>query len=368
MNKIKDRTGQKYNKLTFIKPLDKRISTGAVIWEVQCECGAIVERVAEAIVKGKLKSCGCAAYTYSLNKDIFFNENDISYYILGLYITDGNIFFKSKKDGSRGSGSIDLSSIDIDILEKIRDMVCPNLPIKKVVNTNCSRLRISNTEIANWFVLNECIPNKTKIVKFPNIPPKYLKDFVRGLIDGDGSIGLYDRGPMVRFDSASFLLIETLCEVIKQWNISCKIIKTKWFKGELNGKPIESKTQMYRITLSGINAYKLLKIIYKDHRIGILRKEKLAQTIFLFIEEKGFSEEEAMKLDKIPNPNIVKWPNDDELVAICLKHKGVFKNIGEELGIAGWTVSQRLQKIGKYDYIRSIYPFVNVNNIRNYKD
>src|ERR1700728_1196987 len=55
----KDWTGQKFNKLTFIRSTDNRDTRGAVLWEVQCDCGKLRLVSPSSVVKGRLKSCGC---------------------------------------------------------------------------------------------------------------------------------------------------------------------------------------------------------------------------------------------------------------------------------------------------------------------
>lgn len=56
--RIKDLTGQKFGKLTAIKPTKER-SHGSVIWECQCECGNITYASAEGLRAGDNRSCGC---------------------------------------------------------------------------------------------------------------------------------------------------------------------------------------------------------------------------------------------------------------------------------------------------------------------
>jgi hypothetical protein len=53
MGKPIDWTGQKYGKLTFLRPTDQR-RFSMVIWEAQCECGTITQVVPKDGV-----SCGC---------------------------------------------------------------------------------------------------------------------------------------------------------------------------------------------------------------------------------------------------------------------------------------------------------------------
>lgn len=46
------------------------------------------------------------------------------------------------------------------------------------------------------------------------------------------------------------------------------------------------------------------------------------------------------------------------------KHNGVFVKVAEELGFSSWAISRRLRKIGKYDYVRTLFPHLNINNLR----
>ena len=56
-------------------------------------------------------------YNYNLN--IFKNEDDISFYLLGAYMTDGNIKVNKLRQNSK---SIRISSNDIDWLLSIKNL------------------------------------------------------------------------------------------------------------------------------------------------------------------------------------------------------------------------------------------------------
>ena len=83
---------------------------------------------------------------------------------------------------------INLVSKDDDWLSQIRDIISPTRPLSK--NRECAVLKFSSNKIYNWLVNNGCVPNKTKIITLPDVPNKYLPDFVRGYLDGDGSVSL----------------------------------------------------------------------------------------------------------------------------------------------------------------------------------
>lgn len=55
---FKDRTGQKYNRVTFLEYMDKA-KNGAARWRVRCDCGTEFIALATNVVCGSTKSCGC---------------------------------------------------------------------------------------------------------------------------------------------------------------------------------------------------------------------------------------------------------------------------------------------------------------------
>ena len=53
--------GQKFGRLTAIKPTEKRDTDGSVIWECQCDCGNTAEVAHIKLKRGNTRSCGCLA-------------------------------------------------------------------------------------------------------------------------------------------------------------------------------------------------------------------------------------------------------------------------------------------------------------------
>lgn len=57
MAKIKDRTGEKYNRLTFTKFV--KMVNGFAYWEARCDCGRKKVVRASDVITGRTKACGC---------------------------------------------------------------------------------------------------------------------------------------------------------------------------------------------------------------------------------------------------------------------------------------------------------------------
>lgn len=52
-------TGQKFGKLTALKPTDKRTKDRSIIWLCQCDCGKEKLVSSTKLISGDLISCGC---------------------------------------------------------------------------------------------------------------------------------------------------------------------------------------------------------------------------------------------------------------------------------------------------------------------
>lgn len=130
--------------------------------------------------------------TYQLNQEYFdvIDSEDKAYW-LGFIAADGNI----RKDFLRLS--IELARCDKNHLVKFRDSLNSNAPIKDMDRENpSSYIRINNKHLCLALANYGIVPNKslTFTVKLDLIPQIYLKDFIRGYFDGDGSIYQDRRG------------------------------------------------------------------------------------------------------------------------------------------------------------------------------
>lgn len=119
---------------------------------------------------------------YNVDENFFKVWSSEMSYILGLIYTDGNL--------DRNKFRMRISSIDIQILNEINAILKSNRPIRleKNVNGEWFTLYIDNREIYKELIKLGVSPNKTKICKIPTIPPQFLGDFLRGVIDGDGCV------------------------------------------------------------------------------------------------------------------------------------------------------------------------------------
>lgn len=129
---------------------------------------------------------------YTLNLEPFFEETAEKYYWLGLLATDGNVALNEPRI------RIELKADDVETLERLAIFCQTNKPIVYRVNnmnTQCARLDINSAVLKRYLANYNIVPAKSKTFTIPidQIPNKFLWDFVRGMMDGDGCITLLQR-------------------------------------------------------------------------------------------------------------------------------------------------------------------------------
>ena len=129
---------------------------------------------------------------YSYNQDIFkVIDTEEKAYWLGFLYADGCIL---DGKGYPCSMQIGLASIDINHLYKFCDFIGCEYEIIKSYREDKVELNISNRTLCEDLISLGCIPRKSLILEPPNseqVPDYLLKHFIRGYVDGDGTI--YER-------------------------------------------------------------------------------------------------------------------------------------------------------------------------------
>lgn len=237
-----------------IKQIEKKYKSGH---------GNISRMLDEMGVKKKLSKKN------RLLKEDYFENIDCpeKAYYLGLLFTDGSIN-PDYKENRAPMIRIELVETDMNILERLRKDL--NSESELVRNKRASRehatycFGLRNRKMANDLAKWNIIPNKTYEVDEIIIPENYKTDFLRGFIDGDGS--LY-------WSNNSFHI--NICghskNIINQVAILCNELINK--KNKIN---IQCSNNVYRYTWNGIYAKQLAKILYENCTVAINRKRELA--------------------------------------------------------------------------------------------
>lgn len=126
-------------------------------------------------------------------------DSEVKAYLLGYIVADGSIEESSRKD--RPSKLIRLRfgciTEDNELLRLVQSEIAPNNQFRYYQPKCPNRKKITILQICDKELINDLRtlyniqPRKTYLsdFEFPKIPKIYERDFIRGFIDGDGSIG-----------------------------------------------------------------------------------------------------------------------------------------------------------------------------------
>lgn len=187
-------------------------------------------------------------------------------YAVGLLVTDGCL----SNDGRH----IILRSIDREQLENFKK--CLHLKNKLGI----ARIQFGSVKFYRWLESIGLFSNKTYTIGAIKIPDIFFRDFLRGHLDGDGSVTVYDDSYnsrinksyvyirfFIRFISASHVHIEWLRKKI---NILCGV------KGDLfEIKPRDSKhVSVWQIKYMKKESLKLLNFLYYSPNVICLSRKR----------------------------------------------------------------------------------------------
>lgn len=199
---------------------------------------------------------------YKYNFEILEKESPEKYYFLGFIAADGYVSDKKIH--------FELNVKDRYIVEKLRDYICPEKPIYEYEKTNSVALSITHKEksleLKKYFSMTS--NRKTEEIRFPKVPNKYLRDFIRGIIDGDGNIDSTKgyKGDKIYIGARLRILGNEI--FLKELNEKTKLL----YPHNTNAVSKKGKENIYVITYNFKTARELLKIIYYDGCLCLKRK------------------------------------------------------------------------------------------------
>ena len=162
---------------------------------------------------------------YKVNERFFSYWTPAMAYVLGFWFADG--YMRIDK-----SYRISFSSKDKDILRSILQVLKSNHPIKPH-SGDCWQFTLHSKHMYFDLALLGGKRCKSKIITFPQVPIRFLRDFIRGYFDGDGSVFFVEytrtkdkkltRELRTNFTSGSRKFLESLMVILnKKLNLSLK--------------------------------------------------------------------------------------------------------------------------------------------------
>jgi hypothetical protein len=139
---------------------------------------------------------------YTLNENYFeIIDSEEKSYWLGFIYADG---FITKRKPGHGQHVLGITLAEKDHVEKFANSIGTNKPVKTYEKKNAfgkkngssyeHKLALISNKLVSDIEKLGVVENKTFLLsEIPTIPKEYIKDFIRGYFDGDGSVFIINR-------------------------------------------------------------------------------------------------------------------------------------------------------------------------------
>jgi hypothetical protein len=197
-----------------------------------------------------------------VNENYFKKWSPDMAYILGFILADGCIIKGSYK-GYSDALKFGVNKKDIDIIEKIKQKLGSSHKIS--ICEDAAHFCITNQKIVNDLKSLKINYRKSLRENIPNVPQKYVRDFIRGVIDGDGSISFDKKWgyPTLSVCGGKNTISFIQNHFLEKFNIYSKIGKRKKIQ------------YIFYISYRANSAKTLINYLYNKSNIYLERKYKL---------------------------------------------------------------------------------------------
>jgi len=212
-------------------------------------------------------------------KNLDIKQADL-WYLVGLITSDGYL----SKDGRH----IDITSKEYDFLQNIVNRLKLNNKVTPKTSGSggtAYRIQIANQNFYDFLLSIELMPNKSLVLRDIDVLQQYFIDFLRGVIDGDGSIRQW-----VHPSNAG-----------KQWSLriySSSKIFIVWLRQQIEvllnarGKLYEDEKTTHTLKYGKMAAREILSECYYEGCFGLQRKIALAKDCAL--SDRGWSKSKTV--------------------------------------------------------------------------
>jgi hypothetical protein len=215
---------------------------------------------------GKYCSRTCGTRKFKFNEKFFDKiDTEKKAYWLGFLYADGS------QNGNQFQMCLKID--DKGHLEKFKIAIDAEHLVKEIVKKNHKKFigalfQISSKYFCKSLENQGCVKNKTFIVKFPNIDSNLHRHFIRGVFDGDGTIGIMNKKYGYKkwtIYSASEKFGLKISKILQRSNMQVKFYKRNY---KDNRKP------GYNVEIHRKNEFdKLYRFLYDGATIFLDRKK-----------------------------------------------------------------------------------------------
>jgi hypothetical protein len=258
--------------------VDKQMTTEAIAQQLRCR---------SSTVRRRLRSLGIQVRSRGPNMERLRTPRPMPSptwsremaWIVGLIATDGNLAHRPR--------GISITSKDVDLLEAVRR--CLALSNRLVKTTGrlgvAHRLQWRNRGFYDWLLSIGLTPRKSLTIGPLTVPDEYFADFLRGCIDGDGSVLVYtDRYHTqkkeayvyqrlyVSLVSASFQFVE--------W-IQASVTRLAHVGGVIGKRQRPGQRPIWNLRYAKEESIRILRWMYYASDVPCLMRKRVAAEQFL---------------------------------------------------------------------------------------
>jgi transcriptional regulator with XRE-family HTH domain len=196
----------------------------------------------------------------TLNEGFFSSWSPEMAYVLGVIYTDGNL---NHQGGTCNINRVTLSQKDPELLIKTLALMDCDAKIHYRKERISGRIKagalhwfsIANDKIYNDLVMLGLTPRKSLTLTFPEIPNQYVRHFIRGCWDGDGSVYIEKKinRMVAHFVSGSYKFVESMVKSLMEAGLPGVTIHTN-----------KRETPSYYIKYTGSKVHQLFHYLYNN--------------------------------------------------------------------------------------------------------
>lgn len=250
---------------------------------------------------------------HKINEGFFKVWSEEMAWVLGIFVTDGHM--------NKSTHSIYFSQKDERILKLIATYMAADyilMPFGKTKTT--PTIVINSKEIKKDLEQMGITSNKSLTLKFPPVPEKYLPSFIRGVIDGDGTVD--KKGYRMNITTASKSFAHSLHELFQSWDL----------KSDITSIVTNNNTEIFRVWVKGKESIiKLAELIYKDCNDDCIISKRERLTQFYYgqtnqVVDKSSRTEYKMRISKAILVDLKRLATENKTYVSYLLESG-FKNL-----------------------------------------
>ncbi|MBP7583048.1 MAG: hypothetical protein KBA61_03370 [Spirochaetes bacterium] len=212
---------------------------------------------------------------YRLTDEIF-ERDELFFYFLGLVAADGS-FITHRREMSV---ELCLKQGDLELLEHLRDRISPGRPIHqkpgKTSRYTAVRFKLNDRRLVAMLQDHIITHDKSHTLSWPDtIPEEHQPHFIRGYIDGDGTIGVALTRRTVRGKERFYPV--TRLRVLGTEAFLTGMTRAIHRTQDLNPVKVrrKGKERVFEVQYSGRHAEKILDWLYDGATIFLARKRKV---------------------------------------------------------------------------------------------